>query len=628
MSDPAWQTANLAALHARNAGILARLTNLLDAPEPLAVEPEVPPVPGGSAVDALVASMGLTAFEADILALCIAVALDADVARKCALFNGDPKATHATFRLALDVFDGGTWRAFAPQGPLRSLGLLELGQGAFLFRPLSLPERVLHAVMGVGALDESVEQIARRLDAGPPTGASRRAFVDAVAADWSPGTVLQVRAASAHDAIQVVSALCAAVKRGGLLFDAADLVTTTVNVHALRVAVRREAWLSGSVTVLNVAAGIDYAALARFIERFDAPLVLVSDLPMVAIQRPIRVLDVPPEPLVERRELWQAMGFDLDADALDQLASTFAPATISPQVLGALTGRADRAERSAAVWSHCRAASRDRLGSLVDVITPRATFDDLILGEPQTLALRGLVRQMRHRYQVFGRWGVPLVGAGGIGVAALFAGPSGTGKTLAAEVIAHALQLDLYRVELSAVVSKYIGETEKNLHRIFEVAEQSGAVLLFDEADALFGKRSEVRDARDRYANLEVSYLLQRIERYQGLAVLTTNLRESLDEAFARRLRVVVSFAFPDREARAAIWRRQLPAEAAYVDAVEYERLAGLEIAGGTIRTVALDAVFHAAEDQVGVSMAHLRAAAHAEYARQARPLTSKERWW
>ncbi|NET09645.1 MAG: ATP-binding protein, partial [Symploca sp. SIO2B6] len=206
----------------------------------------------------------------------------------------------------------------------------------------------------------------------------------------------------------------------------------------------------------------------------------------------------------------------------------------------------------------------------------------------------------------------------------LFAGASGTGKTLAAEVLANGLNLDLYRIDLSAVVSKYIGETEKNLRRIFDVAETGGAVLLFDEADALFGKRSDVNDSRDRYANMEVAYLLQRIESYRGLAILTTNLQKSIDQAFLRRIRFIVQFPFPDAAQREEIWRRVFPPDTP-TKKLSYTKLARLNVSGGNIRNIALNAAFLAAEAGEAVQMVHLLQAAESEYIKLGRPLTDTE---
>ena len=232
--------------------------------------------------------------------------------------------------------------------------------------------------------------------------------------------------------------------------------------------------------------------------------------------------------------------------------------------------------------------------------------------------------QVRQRGQVYEAWGFRRQHDRGLGIAALFAGGSGTGKTLAAEVLASELQLDLYRIDLSSVVDKYIGETEKNLRQIFDAAEAGGVILLFDEADALFGKRSEVKDSHDRHANIEVSYLLQRMEQYRGLAILTSNIKDALDEAFLRRLRFVVEFPFPDAAERAAIWQRVFPPETP-TRGLDFNRLARLNVAGGSIRNIALNAAFQAAEVGAPVGMAHILQATRREYEKLQRPLTDAE---
>jgi SpoVK/Ycf46/Vps4 family AAA+-type ATPase len=235
---------------------------------------------------------------------------------------------------------------------------------------------------------------------------------------------------------------------------------------------------------------------------------------------------------------------------------------------------------------------------------------------------------VRHRHQVYEAWGFAAKGPRGLGISALFAGASGTGKTMAAEVLAHTLRLDLYRIDLSQVVSKYIGETEKNLRKVFDAAEGGAAILLFDEADALFGKRSEVKDSHDRYANVEVSYLLQRMEAYQGLAILTTNMKAALDQAFLRRIRFVMQFPFPDPGQRAEIWRRIFP-QAVPTEGLDWEQLARRNVAGGHIRNIAMNATFLAADEGASVAMRHLLQAARGEYAKLEKPLTETEiaRW-
>jgi SpoVK/Ycf46/Vps4 family AAA+-type ATPase len=262
--------------------------------------------------------------------------------------------------------------------------------------------------------------------------------------------------------------------------------------------------------------------------------------------------------------------------------------------------------------------------ALAQRIDSAARWDDLVLPEAQKQILRDVGAQVRHRATVYERWGFGGRGARGLGISALFAGASGTGKTMAAEVLGAELRLDVYRIDLSAVVSKYIGETEKNLRRIFDEAEGGGAILLFDEADALFGKRSEVKDSHDRYANIEVSYLLQRMEAYRGLAILTTNLKSALDTAFLRRIRFIVQFPFPDPEQRAEIWRRVFPG-AMPRDGLDPLLLSQLNVSGGNIKSIAMNAAFLAAEAGEPVRMSHVLRAARAEYAKLEKPLTEAE---
>jgi SpoVK/Ycf46/Vps4 family AAA+-type ATPase len=268
---------------------------------------------------------------------------------------------------------------------------------------------------------------------------------------------------------------------------------------------------------------------------------------------------------------------------------------------------------NASLWSACREAARRGVGTLAEPIEPGFDWEDIVLPNSVRRDLEALVAQVRHRTRVYRQWGFERNLPRGRGVSVLFAGPSGVGKTMAAEVIAHELQLDLYRIDLSAVVSKYIGETEKNLRRVFDAAEASGAVLFFDEADALFGKRSEVRDSHDRYANIEVSYLLQRMEAYSGLAVLATNLKTHLDDAFLRRLRYVIDIPFPDADMRREIWRKAIPS-AAPTEGIDPVVLASLEIAGGNISVIAVNAAFLAAADDSPMRMEHIARAARAEY--------------
>src|SRR5256886_13789071 len=412
----------------------------------------------------------------------------------------------------------------------------------------------------------------------------------------------------------------------------------------------REAALSKSARLLDAddldrADAVRTGAITRLMMQINGPLMISCReryrLPQRQL-RPIITFDVRKPSVSEQRSAWQsALGgvklnghveglvsqFILSASAIR--AASAEVLGIGEEALSAIHERsavpsAEHEVLGALLWDACRVQARPGLDDLAQRIEPVADWDDLVLPEVQRQLLREIAAHVRRRATVYETWGVGSRGTRGLGISALFAGASGTGKTLAAEVLAHELRLDLYRIDLSSVVSKYIGETEKNLRRVFDAAEEGGAVLLFDEADALFGQRSEVKERHDRYANIEVSYLLQRMEAYRGLAILTTNLRSALDPAFLRRLRFVVQFPFPDAAQRTEIWRRIFPAETP-VDGLDAERLARLNVAGGNIRNVALGAAFLAAEDRAPVGMEHLLQAARTEYAKLEKPLSDAE---
>ena len=325
----------------------------------------------------------------------------------------------------------------------------------------------------------------------------------------------------------------------------------------------------------------------------------------------------------EQRALWEAALGPSAGAWPARLAAQFDlnPVAIAGVGLAAVEPNGSVSDR---VWQECLAVTRPRLDTLAQRIPPLATWDDLVLSEDRLELLRLIVDQVRLRSTVYEDWGVARRMNRGLGIGALFAGESGTGKTMAAEVVANELQLDLYRIDLSAVVSKYIGETEKNLKRVFDAAETGGAILLFDEADALFGKRSEVKDSHDRYANIEINYLLQRMESYSGLAILATNRKAALDPAFVRRLRFIVDFPFPAEAERERIWGRAFAPGVATAD-LDFPRLARLSLSGGSITNVALDATFSAAAAGGPVTMPMVLAAVARDLRKQGRPVNEAE---
>jgi len=333
----------------------------------------------------------------------------------------------------------------------------------------------------------------------------------------------------------------------------------------------------------------------------------------------------------EQQVLWQqALGNAAPASP-PHLASQFrlTPVAIQQIAQEVLRTGADLtpAQLHRRLWDSCLVASRPQLDRLAQPIDPKATWHDLVLPPDDIALLRQIADQVRLRNTVYETWGFSRKMNRGMGISALFAGESGTGKTMAAEVIANELRLNLYRIDLSSVVSKYIGETEKNLRQLFDAAEDGGAILFFDEADALFGKRSEVKDSHDRYANIEINYLLQRMEVYSGLAILATNMKSSLDPAFVRRLRFIVPFPFPGVNERQQMWQKVFPSLKLTRD-LDFQRLAQLNLTGGSIHNVALNAAFLAARQRQPITMPLVLQAARAEFRKLNKPVDEAEFRW
>ena len=372
--------------------------------------------------------------------------------------------------------------------------------------------------------------------------------------------------------------------------------------------------------------------LRAFLERLRCPVVLAGREPLATRRAHTLQFEIDKPTSGEQITLWRRELGEAAA-ALDGQIETAAAhfrlglngiRSASTRTRTELANMGDAKPEPWSLWEACREQARPRLDDLARRIDPVTRWDDLVLPEAQRRLLSDITAHVRQRATVYESWGFAARCRHGLGISALFTGDSGTGKTMAAEVVANELRLDLYCIDLSQVVSKYIGETEKNLRRVFDAAEDGGAVLLFDEADALFGKRSEVKDSHDRYANIEVSYLLQRMETYHGLAILTTNMKKALDKAFLRRIRFVVHFPFPDRDSRAEIWRRIFPPETPTAG-LDPSRLAGLSVTGGNIRNIALNAAFVAAEEGSPVGVEHVLHAARCEYAKLEKPLTDTE---
>ncbi|MET8699671.1 ATP-binding protein [Kitasatospora sp. NPDC004723] len=599
-----------------------------------------PPV---TALDALTASFGLTPFERDLLVLAAAPEIDPTAAARCAAASGDPGRAYPTFSLALAALDRPHWSALTPVGPLRRFRLTEPeDETALTTSRLRIDERVLHFLVGVPYLDVRLHGLLTRV--GPPgelPGPHERCAAE-LARTWTAAGPdgphgpphSELTGADRRTRWEIAAA---AAHRAGLGLYAAhreDLPTEPAERERLARLWQREAILiPAALLVEGAEPGRERPHSPNGVEAFLAgltvPLVVSGDEPRPpgASDRPR--LAVPPLGPEDQLAIWTTALDGAPGITERELRSLAAQFSLPGHVIRSAAATARRAagngrDISPLAWHAGLVEARMCLDELGRRVEPRAGWEDLVLEDRQRATLREIVAHVRRRGTVYQEWGFEAVLRHGLGVTALFAGGSGTGKTLAAEVVAGQLGVDLFVIDLSQVVSKYIGETEKNLRRVFDAAERGGALLLFDEADALFGKRSEVRDSHDRYANLEVSYLLMRMEAYRGLAVLTTNMKKALDPAFMRRIRFVVDFPFPGVPERAEIWRRVIPARTPS-QGVDPERLAQLTVTGGSIRNIALSAAFQAADEDCPLQMRHLLAAARTEYLKLERPLTPSE---
>jgi len=586
-----------------------------------------------TALQSLCATFSLSPFERDILLLCAGMELDSAFVASCIAVGGDPRKTGPTFGLALAALAEPHWSALLPAAPLRRWRLVEMGAGdSITTSALRIDERILHYLTGLSYLDERLYGLFEPVTFSSKLPPSQEAIADRLAELWREGRGIAVQIFGNDDDARraIPAAACATLGVPLYLIRASDIPVGPTEREAYVRLWERENLLSGCVLLVDCDRADSSEAARPFIERSRGALVLTAAEPLRDSTRPLIKIEVRKPKLDEQATIWRAaLGplakqlngqlrqvtshFDLDAARIHAASAELSHRQVS-----------NEAEASTELWEICRSQSRCSLPGLAHRAEAIADWDDLVLPEPQRQILREIALHVRHRFIVHEQWGFSQHNPRGLGISTLFSGPSGTGKTMAAEVLANELRLDLYRIDLSQVVSKYIGETEKNLARVFEAAEGAGAILLFDEADALFGKRSEVKDSHDRYANIEVSYLLQRMESYRGLAILTTNIKSALDPAFLRRIRFVVQFPFPDAALRAEIWRRIFP-EQTPTDGLDIRRLAQLNIPGGSIRNIALRAAFLAADAGEPVRMNHLLAAARSEYLKIEKPLTELE---
>ena len=652
----AWSTLNHTYLVAALSQIKAQLVQRADStllPEATseAVMSTTEPLPDFSAtlppaIERIRQTFRLSEFERDLLLLCAGVELDASFVPLCAAAQGDAQRNYPTFSLALSCLSNAYWGALTPAAPLRRWQLIEPALGQHLTTsPLRIDERILHYLVGISHIDRRLSGFIRPVAADSDLVLSEWELSEQLVAAWSDlnagqqRPILQLCGLESESKRAIAAVACHFLEIPLYEMAAYNLPTQISDLSQLVQLWEREIKLDGAGLLLvcddlEGADAVREAAISHFCESLSGPLILSTVERRPARRRSMLSFDVRRPTTQEQRSIWHsALGeaAPVVGDRVNELITQF---DLSSGVIQAVCHQVmnqcdegserDRTALMTKLWDTCRAQARPKLDDLAQRIDCKAGWNDLVLPDQQLKVLQTLTAQVKKRTTVYEQWEFAGKHSRGLGISGLFAGASGTGKTMSAEVMAKELRLDLYRIDLSMVVSKYIGETEKNLARVFDAAEMGGAVLLFDEADALFGKRSEVKDSHDRHANVEVSYLLQRMESFNGISILTTNLKSALDQAFLRRLRFIVQFSFPNIDQRAAIWERVFP-KATPQQGLDYQKLGQLNVAGGNIKNIAINAAFAAAEEGEPIQMRHMLQAAQEEYVKLERPLTDAE---
>jgi len=607
-------------------------------------------------LERLVAAFGLSPEERQALVVALAPHLDQGYAKVFAYVNDDVTRKRPTVGLVLDLLADGRREAlalrrlFEPNAPLLAYELLSTADDAAAVAPsllahaVQLDPHVATLLLGgdeaAPGLDPRLEGIARLVAPAVEPYPSDREEGERLAAVLRGRMDVRVYLAGrwvAEKRARIRVAWLACIDSGALRERPPADATRALqrlrrDARVLGLALYFEGWdddgeRPGAIEPFG-------RLIARTLEGHPLPVLLGGRAPRPAAREPVLdlVMEVHEPTYEEARKRWSdAAGDAAAADDLDQLAATFRlgaadieSAARMARSLG--TWRGERSVGLEALQTAARMQSQPRLADVAQRIEARYRWEDIVLPEERITQLKEIALQVLHRHVVYEEWGFAGKASLGRGVSALFVGESGTGKTMAAEVIAGELGLDVYKIDLSGLVSKYIGETEKNLARVFDEASGASAVLFFDEADAVFGKRTEVRDSHDRYANIEVSYLLQKIEEYDGIVVLSSNLRANLDDAFLRRLKAIIDFPVPDEDDRRRIWELNFRTKAPLAPDLDLDFAARqFRVAGGNIRNIAVLAAFLAAADGVPIGMRHLIRAARREYQKLGRLVTTAD---
>ena len=600
----------------------------------------------------------LSTFDLDVILITLATELDLSYEKVFGYLLDDITRKRPTVDLTLNLLCPSTedrqvgLTHFLPDAPLIKHKLLQpdLDQGrSTLARELRLDQGIVNLLLGVKSLDSRLADYGQLIDSTvsladvPIDDDLKRALQVLITQANTEALRLHFRGPASTAKRQTAEALAGQTSSKLLLVvDIERALSVAPDFDQSLSLILREARFRNAVlyfehldVLLNEGRAVTYRQFLKVLDQASSAIILSGEKPLAGSLR-IYEVDFRVPDFAQRRTCWEAnlsrRNVVLDAEVLDALAGSFR--LTSGEIETAVTAAIDRAHWRAAeqpvddplsafnvqptpqdLFACARARSSHNLGRFARKIELKYQWNDLVLPGDQLSQLHEICSRSRHQHVVYGNWGFGRKLSLGRGLSALFSGHPGTGKTMAAEVIANELLLDLYKIDLSQVVSKYIGETEKSLNSIFLEAQASNAILFFDEADALFGKRTEVKDSHDRYANIEVSYLLQKMEEYDGIAILATNLRKNIDEAFLRRMQFIIEFPFPDEEERRRIWEVVFPREAPMGQDVDFNQLArSIRLAGGNLNNIALAAAFYAATDGGVIRQQHVASAVRREY--------------
>ena len=589
----------------------------------------------------------LSTLESNVILLCLAPELRRKYDRIYAYLQDDITRKRPSLDLALELFiddEAERWQARAMLGDgggLASYGLVQAIEdihspsgSSGLSRLLKLDERILQFILGNNQFDKRIANVVRQLTDIEKTLSVDQLQLSALShvvhnslneTGSCESLLMHLHGMEGIGQRDLAMAICQLQERKLLLVDGHALNVSDGSADKqLLLLLRESVLLQAPLLIENIDAWLrENTNMIGRLSSLPTLLNKLSPLIFTSSQKPwsitggstLTIINVPVSlPNADQNELlWKQALAGLCFDAADseilRLTQQF---QLSPQKINLVSKQLHMQAVNGilsppALAAACRNASHHNLTELSIKVKAHYRWDDLILPADIKLQLKNICAQVRFRRQVFDDWGFADKLPYGRGLSAMFSGTPGTGKTMAAQVLAQDLQLDLFKIDLSGVVSKYIGETEKNLSRVFSEAQASNAILFFDEADALFGKRTDVSDAHDRYANIEVSYLLQKMEDYDGVVILATNLRNNIDEAFIRRIRFIFEFPFPNSDNRKEIWKSSIPTATPIADEIDFQWLADrVKVAGGNIKNIVLNAAFNAAQQQDSLGMCHL----------------------